>query len=788
MMPFQMEGIEFIQDLAVIMLCAGGFGWAAKRCGLSAVVGYLVAGIVVGPYTPPFSLVSNTDRIQTISQLGLVFVMFSIGMGLSIKRLQRMGAPLLIGTALAAVINFFGSRLLGATLGFNETESLFLAGMLMVSSSAIISKVLQEQDAVHLRPGQMALGVTVLEDVVAVIMLTMLGSFARVGSTSVAVIGHTVGALALFVLLLAFTSMLLVPKIMDRLNRAGSPEVQTTITVGLVLGLAWLGVKAGYSPALGAFLLGAIVSETPQRPQVERMFEGLREMFSAMFFVAIGMLIQVHYFGEIWLPMVVIAVATLLGRTLAATFSFLVTGHQLRDSIRAGMTVTPIGEFSFIIAQMGIAAMVLPAKFYPLAAGVALVTAFAAPLMVKLGPGVARRCEKWAPKPLLDALDLYHRGLDGFREAQNANLLWTLTRGRIVQVVMTLALVMAVLYYSETLYKMASQELSERGYEPVLLPFIFWSVLGAVVLAPLVAVWRNISALAMIFTEGILRSHARSTTQARILETLIKVVCLIAVVFLLSNFLPIGSGRAALPVAAGSVVLCSLLVALFWKRLVLWHSRVEIAVKEVLSNAPSATPGAPETSWLQKHDEWEVNVGEIVLPDNARAAGRSLGGLGLRSRFSISVVGVDRQGFVLANPGPETVLYPLDRILMIGDPESIKKCEAELSQVRRSDELAAGFDEIEMEVIEVDPASPRAGRSLFELQIPAMLGVQLAGIRRDGKVMLSPGGEEKILAGDELLVLGANNQIVDFIRWMMTGDQGAWVHRHPGMSAETPPA
>ena len=176
-----MHGISFIQDLAVILVVAVVVGWLCQRIGLSVIVGFLVAGMVVGPFTPPFSLVTNVERIETLSQLGLVFLMFAIGLGLSVRKLRRLGFTLFLATATGAVLMYYLTRLLGVALGQNATESLFMAGMLMVSSSAIIGKILHETGANNERAGQLAMGISVLEDVAAVVMLTLLTSLVPVG-------------------------------------------------------------------------------------------------------------------------------------------------------------------------------------------------------------------------------------------------------------------------------------------------------------------------------------------------------------------------------------------------------------------------------------------------------------------------------------------------------------------------------------------------------------------------------------------------------------------------------
>ncbi|MBC8008993.1 MAG: cation:proton antiporter, partial [Burkholderiales bacterium] len=181
-----MNEAAFIQDLAIILAAAATLGWLCQRAGLSSVVGYLVAGMVVGPYTPPFSLITDERSIATAAQVGLVFLMFSIGLRLSLRRLQRLGAGLVLAVGLGAVMIYYATRGLGVVAGLDGTQTLFLAAMLMVSSSAIIGKVLHETGTGHERPGQLAMGITVLEDVVAVVMLTVLNSLIALGAGAAA--------------------------------------------------------------------------------------------------------------------------------------------------------------------------------------------------------------------------------------------------------------------------------------------------------------------------------------------------------------------------------------------------------------------------------------------------------------------------------------------------------------------------------------------------------------------------------------------------------------------------
>src|SRR6478736_4823606 len=339
-----MHGIDFIKDLAVVMLVAGLVGWACHRVGLSAVVGYLVAGMVIGPHTPPFSLVSDIASIETLAQVGLIYLMFSIGMGLSLRKLRRLGLSLVLATFTGAIVMYNLTRVVGGVMGWSAVQTAFVAAMVMVSSSAIISKVLQDIGAMHEKTGQMAMGVAVLEDVVAIVMLAILNSLVQIGDAKVS-IWLTLGLLGAFIALAGIGGMLVVPWLLRKLSLSAGEELPTIVVAGLLFVLAFLAERAGFSLALGAFMLGAIVAETPHKTQIGRAFEGMRDIFSAVFFVSIGMLIDLHAVADSWLLILGVAAFVLVGRPLAITTGMLLIGGSTRESLRVGLSVTALGEF-----------------------------------------------------------------------------------------------------------------------------------------------------------------------------------------------------------------------------------------------------------------------------------------------------------------------------------------------------------------------------------------------------------------------------------------------------------
>ncbi len=755
-----MHGIEFIQDLAVILVVAGVVGWICQRLGLSVVVGFLAAGMVVGPYTPPFTLVSDVGRIETFAQVGLVFLMFSIGLRLSVRKLRILGMPLMLATCGGALMVYYLTRLLGAALGWSSTESLFLAGMLMVSSSAIISKILQETGENHERAGQLAMGISVLEDVVAIVMLTLLNSLVEIGGMGqhAVSLGRTLGLLGAFVALVGVGGLLLVPWLLRRMSIAADEELQTLGIAALLFGLAVVANYAGYSPALGAFLLGTIVAETPHRHQVERTFEGMRDIFTAVFFVAIGMQINVHeMLGSAGL-IVGVAVFTLLVRCISSTTALTLIGVPPKDALRTGMAVTPIGEFSFIIAQLGVGAAVVPAKFYPLAVGVSLLTTLVTPMVVRrssrMADGVIARKPRW----LAEALGRYRDRLEHLQAQARRNRFWQLSRKRFIQIGVETLLVTGLLVFSGQLLAAAEGWLGHDWLFPDGLEIIFWVVLCMVLLAPLVAIWRNCSALALMCAQ---MSAPTQPHAARWVEAVIKSVAGTAMFFWVFALMPIEGNARWLLLASGLIAVVAL--ALMWRKLVLWHSHLEIELSTVITSAEGklSVSSAP---WLQAHGDWNLHMIDCVLPDLADVQGKKIAELDMRAKFGCSIVGIERQGYMIPLPAPEEVLYPRDRVLLMGTTQQVRAGKQFLSTVSgMSDHL---FQEVVMESLKVPPHSRVAGRTLAELKVAREHGVQIAGVNHRAGRTLNPAAEERLQEGDELLTLGTPAQIAAFRVWL----------------------
>ncbi|MFZ4694748.1 MAG: cation:proton antiporter [Verrucomicrobiia bacterium] len=759
-----MEGFDLIQDLAVVLLIAGVAGWMARRAGLSAVVGYLAAGLIIGPNTPPFSLVLDEGQVRTLAQLGLVFLMFSMGMGLSLGRLRRLGAPLVLATVLGAILILNACRAIGLLAGWTHAESLCIAGMLMVSSSAIIGKAVAECGLAHERAGQLAMGITVIEDAVAVAMLAYIGTLGGHEATGTAPVFQILGILAGFVALVLVLGLLVVPRLLRPAMKYGGIEIVTLLLAGVMFGLAVLAVHAGYSPALGAFLLGAIVAEGPLRAKVDRAFGGLRDTFTGVFFVAVGMTIAPRAVAENWAWILGLSALALLGRPLACGVSLLAVGTPIAVAVRTALCVTAIGEFSLVIAQLGVSEGVLSPRFSAIAVGVSVVTVLASSCLSRWGGGVAAAAEAWQPVTVRSFLNSWAEWLGTLEAQGRSSVLWRMIRGRMVQIAVEVLLVSGLLAFSPSIEEAIASWVVPRPENAMWFHVTFWLGLGLAVAGPLLAIWRNAATLAMVAAE--MAASAPGNPRARpVIESALRILAGVTMGIWLWTLLPFRG--AALWVLALAAAAFLFMVMFLGRRLTRWHHRVEMAVHEALGHFDAKGRPALGTRF-EEVGAWNIHLEECELPDHAACAGQSLAEFDLRRRFGCSVVRVDHQGFVVFQPPPGTSLYPGDRLLLAGTEEQIAAARSALVAERKG-ERPCGAEDIHLQTVRILAGGGYLGETLATLTPLRETGVQVLGIRRDLERVVNPSGTETLRAGDELLVLGSPAQVLRFSERLRRG-------------------
>ncbi len=378
-----MHAISFIQDLAVIMLVAGVVTVLFHRLKQPVVLGYIVAGFIIGPHTPPFGLIHDEDTIKTLAELGVIFLMFCLGLEFSLRKLFKVGATAFIAAFLEIILMIWIGYEIGQWFDWNTMDSLFLGAILAISSTTIIVKALNDLKMKNQRFAQLIFGVLIVEDILGIGIIALLSSIAVSGTVSSGEVFSTVGKLSLFMIVALVIGILLVPRLLAYVAKFDSNEMLLITVLGLCFGFCLLVVKLEYSMVLGAFLIGAIMAESRQLIKIERLIEPVRDMFSAIFFVAIGLMIDPQILLQYAWPIAVITVAVVLGKMLSCGLGAFIAGNDGRTSLRVGMGLSQIGEFSFIIAALGMTLQVTSDFLYPVAVAVSAITTLLTPYLIR---------------------------------------------------------------------------------------------------------------------------------------------------------------------------------------------------------------------------------------------------------------------------------------------------------------------------------------------------------------------------------------------------------------------
>jgi monovalent cation:H+ antiporter-2, CPA2 family len=681
------HAVAFLQDLATVMLVAGAVTVLFHRLRQPVVLGYIVAGVIIGPHTPPYQLVHSRETIHVLAELGVVFLMFSLGLEFSLRKLQRVGATAFIAALLEIAVLIAAGYGIGRAFGWSLMDSVFLGALISISSTTIIIKALAELGKTKEGFAQIIFGILIVEDLLGILLIALLSGIALTGTLAPLEVLEAAGRLAEFLVVALVLGLLVVPRLLRYVARFHSDEMLLVTVLALCFGGSLLAVQLGYSVALGAFTIGAVVAESRDLGRIEHLTAPIRDLFAAVFFVAIGMLIDPKLLLEYAVPITVITLAVVAGKVTTCTAGTLLAGHDTRTSLLVGMGLAQIGEFSFIIASLGETLRVTSAYLYPVAVAVSAVTTLLTPYLIRSAPRAAERLDRILPAPVAGGLELYRGWVARLGEALERNvarrLVWRMLSVMLVNLLLIAAAFIAAGFVARFLppdYDALRWIGGRRG--------LVW--FGTLLLAvPLyVATLRKLQALAMFLAELTLGHRAvgegPATGQAVVRHVIMAVgvvVLALATMVVSAALLPpvtVGAGMLAVAVAAA---------VLLWRPSIRIYSRAQIALREVLTRPLTERHEDPAVlrSFLR-----EAQVELVSLDAAAPASGRLIRELELRSRTGASVVGIDRGEDTVVNPGPDEELQPGDSVLLLGSSAQCAAAHRLLTGRDREGEGATG--------------------------------------------------------------------------------------------------
>lgn len=583
-----MHPITLLQDLATILVFAAAATLLCHALKQPVVLGYLLAGLLIGPYTPPWPLIEDEQTIKAFAEIGLVMLMFGLGLHFSIGKLLKVGRIALIVALIEVAVMVLLGYLLGRAFGWSSMDALFLGAILSMSSTTIIIKALQDLKMTHRPFAQIIFGTLIVEDIIAIAMLALISSISVAGGAETLDVGQVMlklGELALFMVLTIVLGLLLLPRLLVFVSRFGSNEMLLITALGVCFAISLLAYQLEYSIALGAFLAGVLVAESPAGPRVEAVIEPVRDMFSAVFFVAIGMMIDPAMLYEYWWQVSLITLLVVVGKVGTCALGAFIGGAPVARALRSGMGMAQIGEFSFIIAQHGTAAGVASGFLYPVTVAVSAVTTFLTPYLIKSSDAFSKLLSRLLPERVKLPLRYYQRWLESFGAVADSEraMIRRILRRMTLYILLDLVLIIAILAFSGLAARHFDDELEALlPHLSLLLP------IGALALClPIIihAIGKQ-RALAMALADvGVRPGRPFGRALLRHLLFALMLLPTLAVVLGFTSAM-VGSWPAL------ALLLVLLIVAvMLWQRLASLYTRAQLDISATLAERP---PGAAD--------------------------------------------------------------------------------------------------------------------------------------------------------------------------------------------------
>jgi CPA2 family monovalent cation:H+ antiporter-2 len=666
-----MHSGTFLQDLAIVMLVAGAVTVAFHWLKQPEVLGYIVAGALIGPNVFSNPLISNEESIRTLADMGVVFLLFTLGLEFNFRKIRQLGPTAFIIAPLETGLMFLAGFLLGQLFGWRTMDCIYLGGVLMISSTTIITRTLAEMGRSREKFATVIYGVLIAEDIIAVLIIASLSAVAKSGGLDLGALVSLSGGIAVFLVVAIVLGLLVVPRVLGFVGRFRNDETLLIAVLAFCFGLSLLALKLGYSPGLGAFIMGAIVAEAVDIRRIERITAPVRDMFGAVFFVTIGLLINPRVIYDYLWPITFICAALVIGKFIASSFGSFVAGYDRGTSLRVGIGLAQIGEFSFIIAALGATLNVTSDFLYPITVAVSSITATLTPYLIRHADRVVALHDRLAPQTLLNYQRDYQDWMERRSVQRGPDVSRRIIRKIVLQLAINLALVAGIFLSAVFVDRFNFQWVrdlprwTQQGHT------VLWA--GALVLSlpVLVAFFRKLQALSMLLAELSVREHEsekrKQALRALISNTLLFAGTVGVSLLLLLLSLPLLPSWEVLILLVVLAVITAVLLRAQFIRL---YSRAQNTIRETLEREREhhhQEERRPLPPLLE-----EADLETLTLRPDSPAAGLSIRQLALRSRTGASIVVIQRHQQNIINPFADEVLQGGDQVLLLGSKDQLQ--------------------------------------------------------------------------------------------------------------------
>ena len=734
-----------IQDLALMLIVAGIVTLLFKRLKQPLVLGYIVAGFLVSPHMPYTTSVADTENIHLWADIGVMFLLFSLGLDFSFKKILKMGVSPFISTmAIIFSMSMLGV-LTGHAFGWSKMDCIFLGGMLAMSSTTIIYKAF---DDLGLRQQQFAglvMSVLILEDILAIVMMVMLSAIASGNNPDGGQMLGSVVKIGFFLVLWLVVGIFAIPIFLRRVRRLINNEVLLIVSLGLCCAMAVASTKVGFSSAFGAFIMGSILAETVEAEKIEKLVEPVKNLFGAIFFVSVGMLVDPQIIVSYAWPIVTLVLTILIGQATLGSFAFMLSGESLKSAMRCGFSMAQIGEFSFIIASLGLSLGVISDFLYPVVVAVSVITTFLTPYMIRLATPAYSALERRLPKGIIQLLNHLSMSHPNSQE-QNAwrRLLTQMALNTIVYSILASATIAVmftfVLPFMQKLLPGWTLHWYANAATGVLTVLFISPFLRAMVMKKNRSEeWKKLWAESN-------RNHLP------LLATVLgRVIVAVAFIFYICNYLSRFSN--AVMITLGVVIVAFIIVSRTIKRRSILLER--LFVNNLRSRDIEAqVQGKKRPLYEGRLLDRDIHIAEFDVPANSNWMGNTLKGLNLGKKYGVHISSILRGGFRMNIPDGDFILYPSDRLQVIGSDEQMANFAHALETEVIQEDTQLENREMKLRQLIISADSPFVGKTLIESGIRNHYSCMVVGIE-EGKENLSPAApNRRFQKGDIIWVVG----------------------------------
>lgn len=737
-----------ISDLALILVCAGIMTLIFKKLKQPLVLGYIVAGFICAPHFKFTPSVVDSASIHIWSEIGVIFLLFALGLEFSLKKLMKVGGQAVISACTIIFCMILVGMFVGWMFGWQRMDCIYLGGMLAMSSTTIIYKAFDDMGLRRHRFAGLVLSILILEDILAIVLMVMLSTMAVSQNFEGGEMFYSILKLLFFLILWFVVGIYWIPLFLKHARKLMSDETLLIVSLAFCFGMVYLAAMVGFSPAFGAFIMGSILSETIESEHIEKLVAPVKDLFGAIFFVSVGMMVDPAMIVEYKYQILVIVLAVLLGQTIFGTAGVLLSGQPLKTAMQCGFSLTQIGEFAFIIASLGVSLKVTSHFLYPIVVAVSVITTFLTPYMIRLAVPTYHVVDKYMPSRWKRLLERYSSGASTVNHANNwKKLMMAILRIMLVYSVLSVAVTALFLHFIVPLIVGA-------------LGNLWGNIVGAALTIAAISPFLRAMIMKKNRSEEFKSLWADNRFNHAPLISLILLRIIIAISFVVFIIENLFRASAALMVGIAIIVVCGMILSRFLKKqsIVLERTFVRnLRSKEIRREYL----GEKRPEYAGKLLDRDLHLSDFLIPADSSWAGKTLKELDLGRKYDVHVASIIRGTHRLNIPDGKTCIFPNDTIQVIGTDEqlSLFALVAEKATHTYDNE---DFERREMKLKQfvVGRTSPFVGRSIIECGIRNKYHCLVVGIESAGEdVLRAPQVEVPLHEKDVVWVVGEEENL-----------------------------